>query len=354
MDMNQFLQTFQDDTSMYITATGMASVNLQSNGKPIFSKENRDAYDRTISYKLDKFAGFYSDLSDDDTCHVSFTPRASKLRNGVSDMEKHAVQQIETFRINTGVFAWQVDFYINKKSNEVSHILLSNTKTNLYREIPDDDLYTFMYRPYHFTGNPKSEKDANDLEKAQMTFMDACLDVSLRDLDAGVHNEVRDAFWKNFRKVFLGDDDNFYVSTRRTFEIHVNQDIDCTNRIEGSYEGKILTIGEQDIHYTDIETDEYMARVENVLIGLFRRMIKLDTVYKLQHPFSQRSVNERFKQVCLGQWSALKSFVYSDYEDTNKYVANYSSLRLRYPDKTSAEMDSNTWNILFGFTQERF
>lgn len=349
MDMNKFLEIFHADTAMYIKATGMASVNLQVNGEPIFAKENRDSYDRTISYKVDKFAG-QGELNDLDVCHVSFTPRATRLRNGVKDMEKHAVQQIETFRINTGVFAWQVDFYINRKSNEVSHVLISNTKTNLYREIPDEDLHTFMYRPHHFTGNVRVEK----LEKAQMTFMDACLDVSLRDLDPKVHNEVRDAFWKHFSDVFNGFDDNFHIATRRSFEIHVDQDVDFTDRIQGSYESRMLVIGEKEIHYTDIETQAYMDRVENILIALFRYMVRLDTVYKLHHPFSKRQVNERFRSVCSGNWSALKAYICTSHESRNTYTVNFSSLRVHYTDKTFAEMDSDTWNILFGFTQNRF
>ena len=346
MTAQDLLNLFHSDTNMYLKATGTSGVFLQENGNPIFSDEDKAGAIDLINDKIDKYGGNLQCFTKDDICHIAFQPRASRQIR-VSEFEKNAVNQIETYFVNSGRFSWQIDFYINTNNNEVSNILLSNRRTNLFYAVPEKDLHCFMLQPLDLTGNPKSDKEDDALRNAQMEFMDACLDVSLSKLRGKQHNEIRNAFWEHFNNAFCGFEERFYIEVKRTQETLY----DSNRKPSGTYTTNTLIIGEKEISFND---DEGIGYAELVCIGLFRRMMQLDSVYKLQHPFSKREVNKRFASTIKGNHTPVYAYTSTFDGDPRAMRVKFSGLSVYYEDKTFAEIDQQTWNVLFGFKLERF
>lgn len=348
MTAQDLLNLFHSDTNMYLKATGTSGVFLQENGNPIFTDEDKAGAIDLINDKIDKYGGNLQCFTKDDICHIAFQPRASR-QVFVSEIEKQAVNQVETYFVNSGRYAWQIDFYINTNSNEVSNILLSNRRTNLFYAVPDKDLHCFMFQPFDLTGNPKSDKEDDALRNAQIEFMDACLDISLSKLRGKQHNEIRDAFWKHFNNVFCSFEERFYIEVKRTQETHYDRMTD--RNAAGTYTTNTLIIGETEIAFND---DEGIGYAELVCIGLFRRMMQLDSVYKLQHPFTDRKLNKRFSYTLKGHHSAVYAYSSTFEDEPNAMRVNFSGLSVYYKDKNFAQIDQDTWNTLFGFRLERF
>lgn len=343
MTAQDLLNLFQSDTNMYL---GTSGVFLQENGNPIFTDEDKAGAIDLINDKIDKYGGNLQCFTKDDICHIAFLPRASR-QVFVSEIEKQAINQVETYFVNSGRYAWQIDFYINTTNNEVSNILLSNRRTNLFYAVPDKDLHCFMFQPFDLSGNPKADKEDAALRDAQMEFMDACLDISLSKLRAKLHEQIRNAFWEHFNDVFCNFADRFYIEVKRTQETHYYGD----RNIGGTYTTNTLIIGETEIAFND---DEGIGYAELVCIGLFRRMMQLDSVYKLQHPFTDRRVNKRFQSTLKGHHTAVYAYTSTFEDDPRAMRVNFSGFSMFYKDKNFAQIDQETWNTLLGFKLERF